>query len=268
MQSIKTNRMMLLVISLLVILASSLGLLIPDFYASRNNAITTFELAGQDIISLASGLLLLLLVLTSKRAKFFPVIATGLLIYTTYTYAYFLFGLVVSKIYVVYLVITGLSFYSVILMMMELQGRAEEKANSTQKAISTYLIIVVALVAIIDGKDIVAKTIWANGVMETKGAFYILDLVFLFPAIVITAVMNIQGLALGRFFTGAFLIKTVALMPALILSDLFHYANRGVFVDFGFDVIAFVVMISAIIFYWLYYKDMGSTWRLAHSQAL
>jgi hypothetical protein len=259
MQHLKINNKVLLAISLLVILASSLGLWAPDFYASRNNAITTYEIAGQDIISLASGALLLLLVVASKRVKIFPVIAAGLLVYTTYTYAYFLFGLVVSKIYVVYLVITGLSFYSIVSMLVALQGSADEEANSKQKSISTYLIIIVVLVGIIDGKDIIARTIGSNGVMDTKGAFYILDLAFLFPAFVIAAVMNIKGRIIGRFFTGAFLIKTVALMPALILSDILHYINRGVFVDFAFDVIAFVVMISAIFFYGLYHNDIGNT---------
>ena len=259
MQHIKTNKVILLVIALLVILASLLGLLVPDFYANRNNTITTFEIAGQDIVSLASGVLLLWLVLMSKKVKIFQVIVAGLLVYTTYTYAYFAFGLIVSKIYVVYLAITGLSFFSIVSILIALQNVDREGVSRGRKSISVYLIIVVALVGIIDCKDIIFKTILSNSEMNTKGIFYVLDLAFLFPAMVITAVMNFKGRVIGVFFTGAFLIKTIALMPALILSDILHYANKGVFVDFSFDVIAFIVMISAIIFYCLYHKDMEST---------
>ncbi len=59
MEQIKINRPVLLVIAALVIVASLLGLFAPGFYAQRNNAITTFEIAGQDIVSLICGALLL-----------------------------------------------------------------------------------------------------------------------------------------------------------------------------------------------------------------
>ncbi len=259
MEQIKTNRPVLLVIASLVILASLLGLFTPGFYANRNNAITTFEIAGQDIVSLASGAFLFLIVLVAKRTKLFPVIVAGLLIYTAYTYAYFLFGLVVSKIFVVYLVITGLSFYALVAMLMALPGIGGVMVDSRSRAISIYLIVVIALVGILDSKDIIDQTVLASGTLDPRGAFYVLDLVFLFPAIGIAAVLNIRGQMTGRFFTGAFLIKTITLMPALILSDVLHYANRGVFVDFAFDVIAFVVMVSAIVYYYIYHKMATST---------
>lgn len=257
MYPIKTNRLILLTISLLVIIASALGLLMPDFYANRNNTITTYEIVGQDIVSLIVGTLLFLLVLKPKGGKNYPVVVTGLLVYTAYTYAYFLFGLLTSKIYVIYLVITGLSLYSIVSILMALRDGAKEEANPRQKSISVYLIAIIALVGVIDGKDIILRTILSSGIMDTKGAFYILDLAFLFPAIIIAAVMNLQGKVVGRFFTGVFLIKTIALMPALILSDILHYTNKGAFVDFSFDVIAFVVMISAIVFYYVYHKDIA-----------
>ena len=121
---------------------------------------------------------------------------------------------------------------------------------------SGYLIFIVVLVGIIDGTGIIANTVFSQGAMTTQGAFYYLDLAFLFPAMVIAAVMNMKGSVIGRFFSGAFLVKTIALMPALILSDVLHYINTGAFVDLTFDGIAFGVMCSAIFFFWLYYRDM------------
>lgn len=244
------------IVSLLVILSSAMGLLVPEFYASRNNAITTFEIAGQDIVSLACGVLLLLFVAASKRGMISSIVITGLLIYTTYTYAYFAFGIITSKIFILYLLIAGLSFYSIISTVLGLTGIADQEANSIQKAASIYMIAVVALVGLIDGRDIIARTIGTSLMLDPKGAYYVLDLAFLFPGMAIAAVMNMKGQMLGRFFTGAFLVKTITLMPALILADFLHYANKGAFVDLGFDVIAFVVLVTAATFYWLYYKDM------------
>ncbi len=259
MKYIAGNKTVPLIVSLLVILSSAMGLLIPEFYASRNNAITTFEIAGQDIVSLVVGLLLLLMNLAPQKGDKFPIVTAGLLVYCTYTYAYFSFGIVTSKIFILYLLITALSFYSILSILLKLREDKQGERDSHQRTISIYLIVVVALVGFIDVKDIFARTILSNSVVDPKSAYYVLDLAFLFPAMVIAAVMNMKGLAIGQFFSGAFLIKTIALMPALILSDFLHYAYRGVFVDFGFDIIAFIVMITAIFFYWLYQRDMKST---------
>jgi hypothetical protein len=259
MQDSKTNRIILLIISLLVLFVSSLGLLVPDFYAARNNAITTFELAGQDIISWIGGAFLLWLALGGRKGNIYSIITTGLLIYFAYTFAYFLFGLITSKVYIAYMLITGLSFYSILTTAKTILMNGDEATNTKQKAISIYLIIVVVLVGLIDSKDILIKTLMSNGGLNPKEVFYILDLAFLFPGMVMAAVLNLKGQYVGRFFTGAFLIKTIALMPALILADILHYRNTGGFVDFGFDVIALVVMISAIVFYGIYQADIKRT---------
>ena len=259
MKSSKINRLIVLLIALLVILASILGLFVPDFYANRNNAITTFEIAGQDIVSLVSGVLLLWLTLASQKGKIFRVVVAGLLVYTAYTYAYFSFGLIVSKIYMIYLAIAGLSLYSIVSILVGLKDEDVGGVDRRRKIISAYVIVVVALVGIIDCQDLVMKTILSTDGMNTWGAFYVLDVAFLFPAMAIAAFKSIEGHIPAVFFTGAFLIKTIALMPALILADILHFANRGVFVDLSFDVIAVVVMMSAIFFFYLYQQDMQRT---------
>lgn len=252
MNQIKPSQWILLAVSVLVILSSTLGLFTPDFYSARDNAMTTFEITGQDVISLACGLLLLTLTLLPKKTPLTAVAAAGLLVYTTYTYAYFLFGLLVTPLFVVYLLITGLSFYALAGVLVNLAGKPGLPVPIAQKWVSGYLIFIVVVVGIIDGTDIIGKTILSKGAMTTQGAFYYLDLAFLFPGMVIAAVLNWKGSRIGRFFSGAFLVKTIALMPALILSDVLHYINTGAFVDLSFDIIALVVMVSAVFFFRAY----------------
>jgi hypothetical protein len=256
MNQTKPKKWILLAVSILVILSAALGLFAPDFYAARDNAMTTFEIAGQDVISLACGLLLLTLAVLPKKSPLTSVVTAGLLVYTAYIYAYFLFGLLVTPLFVVYLVITSMSFYALIGMVTELAGNPDLPVTTAQKWVSGYLIFIVVVVGIIDGSGIVGKTILSKGAMTTQGAFYYLDLAFLFPGMVIAAVLNWRGKSIGRFFSGAFLIKTTALMPALILSDALHYVNTGTFVDLSFDIIAAVVMCSAIFFFRLYSIDV------------
>ena len=256
MNRIKLNKPVLLTISLLAIVVSAVGLFAPAFYAARDNAMTTYEIAGQDAISLVCGLVLLALSLLHKQGRLVPVIIAGLLVYTTYIYAYFLFGLLVTPLFVIYLLITGLSFYSLLGILIRHANHFDIPVTRAQKWVSGYLVFIVIIVGIIDGTDIVGNTILSKGAMTTQGAFYYLDLAFLFPGMVIAAVLNLRGKQVGRFFSGAFLVKTIALMPALILSDVLHYMNTGAFVDVSFDVIAAVVMCSAIFFFWLYARDV------------
>jgi hypothetical protein len=216
---------------------------------------TTFEIAGQDIISLACGLILLLLTLLPQKTPLASVVTAGLLVYTTYTYAYFLFGLLVTPLFVVYMLITGLSFYTLLGLLMSLARNNDVTGSTAQKWVSGYLIFIVALVGFLDGSNIISNTIFLKGALTPQSAFFYLDLAILFPGMVIAAVMNWQGKSAGRFFAGVFLVKAIALMPALILSDVLHYVNTGAFVDLSFDIIAAVVMCSAVFFFWLYSRD-------------
>ncbi len=256
MNRIKPNKPVMLTISLLVIIVSAVGLFAPAFYAARDNAMTTYEIAGQDAISLLCGLILLAVTLLPKKTPLASVVTAGLLVYTAYIYVYFLFGLLVTPFFPVYLVITGLSFYSLLSLLITTAAGVDVTVTPAQKWVSGYLIFIVVLVGIIDGKDIISNTVFFKGTMTPQDAFYYLDLAFLFPGMVIAAVLNLRGKQVGRFFSGAFLVKTIALMPALILSDVLHYLNTGAFVDLSFDVIATVVMCSAIFFFWLYSRDV------------
>ena len=202
MPHLKINNRNLLLVSVLVILASALGLFVPDFYAARDNAMTTYEIAGQDAISLAFGILLFLLTLMPKKGTLFAVIAAGFLVYTTYIYAYFLFGLLVTRIFAVYLVITSLSFYTLIAVLTSLACSADVPATTRQKWVSGYLIFIVVLVGFIDGTDIIANTVFSKGAMTPQDAFYYLDLAFLFPAMVIAAVMNFKRQSHRAFLFG------------------------------------------------------------------
>lgn len=256
MNRIKLNKPVMLTISLLVIIVSAVGLFAPAFYAARDNAMTTYEIAGQDAISLACGLLLLAVTLLPKRSDLTNVVTAGLLVYTAYIFAYFLFGLLVTPFFPVYLVITSLSFYSLLSLLTSAAADADTAPTTAQKWVSGYLIFIVVLVGLIDSTDIISNTVFGKGAMTPQDAFYYLDLAFLFPGMVIAAVLNLRGKQVGRFFSGAFLVKTIALMPALILSDVLHYVNTGAFVDLSFDVIAAVVMCSAVFFFRLYAKNM------------
>ena len=211
-------------ISLLTILVSAIGLFSDNFYSFRLNDMTTFEIAGQDIISLLIGVVFFISIFLYKHSLVNKVIIPGILVYCSYTYSYFLFGMLSNKYYLAYFLIVGLSFYSLLLFFYRI-ARADKNIEHIyhRKIISLYIVFIIIIVAIIDLKDVVYNTIINDNCIKTKGSFYILDLVFLFPGMVISSILNLKKKYLGFIFSGIFLIKTIVLMPALILSDVLHF---------------------------------------------
>ncbi len=58
--------------------------------------------------------------------------------------------------------------------------------------------------------------------------------------------------------TGLFLVKTVTLMPAILISDWFYYKNTGKFLDQGFDILAVSITLITGIFLFIYFKNKSS----------
>ena len=92
-----------------------------------------------------------------------------------------------TPLFPVYLVITGLSFYSLLNLLTSAAAGADIANSTGQKWVSGYLIFIVVLVGMIDGTDIISNTVFSKGAMTPKDAFYYLDLAFLFPGMVIAA---------------------------------------------------------------------------------
>jgi hypothetical protein len=240
--------------SVLVIGLSVYGLLGTNPYLLRTNKMTTFEINGQDIVSLVIGVVIFLLSIPKNVSNHQRSLKLGCLVYISYTYAYYAFSLVTSKLYILYLVVLSISFFLLILHTLEFikNDRVIDRKKYTNRSISIYIFLVVGIVGIMDLKELIVQTITNPIEMNSQIIFCVLDLALLFPAMVIAAYLNLKRRLFGIYFLGIFLVKTIALMPALILSDLLHYINLGTFVDSIFDIIAIIVLCSAIVFYRLY----------------
>ncbi len=55
-----------------------------------------------------------------------------------------------------------------------------------------------------------------------------------------------------RAITGSAIAPVLRMMPALIIADILHFLGKGSFIDFTFDIIAFLIMMSSVVFWWLY----------------
>jgi hypothetical protein len=212
---------------------------------------TTYEIYGQDTVSIIIGICLFSLGFIKTASIYKRIVELGFLVYLSYTYAYFSFGLLTSKLYILYLIILSLSFYILLGNIIEMykNDKTIEGNRYNNIAVSIYVFIVVGIVTVIDVKELMKMTLVNSIQMNPQIVFCVLDLSLLFPAMAISAYLNIKRRLVGIILLGIFLIKTILLMPALILSDLLHNKNLVSFVDINFDITALIILISAIVFY-------------------
>ena len=136
------DRIVLFVLSLIVFITTIMGLIIPNVYENRNNSITTFEINGQDIISLIVSLAFLVILSINKLYYSRKDVIIGFLVYFLYTYLFFSVGLIFSKIFVMYLFINTISLFCLINQIIIIYNEKLylHKAN---KSISIYIFIIV-----------------------------------------------------------------------------------------------------------------------------
>lgn len=258
------DRILNILISLLsvITLATALtGLFFPVIYQGRLNLISLPELAGQDTISTAIALILLLrMALPSRKNTLSRITTGGLLLYILYVYGYMLFTFTSIPMTLVYMIISGLTLFSLIFLISGCRGSVSQLCTENhypRRSISVFFFIITGLVAVMEIRDLVTHTLFSTEGIPIKQSFVYLDLCFLFPAMIMAGIWNWKKQSWGVLLTGMFLIKTVTLMPAIALSDVYYYIDTGSFLDSGFDILAAVITLISALFLVLYYRNIS-----------
>lgn len=218
-------------IVLLLAIAAGGGVLINELY--RDGPGLVAQAKGQDLISLFVVLPVLIItaILASRGSLKARFIWLGGLVYLVYTYASFAFALQYNPFFLVYIALLGCSLYTLIgsLATLDLSGvmtRCPEKAPF--KAISIFLAILAFLFyslwlselipALLTGK--VPQSILDTG--TPTNVIHVLDMAWILPAFVITAVSLWRKHPLGYSFAGILLTFFVLLAMATLSMALFE----------------------------------------------
>jgi hypothetical protein len=103
-----------MVIAFLLTVASASGLFIADFY--RDNTLIAAALRGNDLVSLvvAVPLLVIALVFCLRGSQKAQLLWLGMLGYTLYNYAFYLFGAAFNPLFLIYVMLFSLSIFALI----------------------------------------------------------------------------------------------------------------------------------------------------------
>ena len=258
---INTTRTLSFLIPLFVIISTLIGILNHNIYNPRLNTITSPELLGQDSVSLIVSIIFLLCLLFERHNLFLRVVNLGMLSYFIYTFGYYCFSIISSFLFLLYIIIFGLSLFIFIFrlsLLIKESSLINVNDHYPRKSISLFFILAVLIMLVLELPYLIDITIIKNKCIVPFEVYFILDLAIVFPAMTIIAVMNLLDKPSSVILSGVVLVKVITLMPALLFSDIFHFIQNGYPKDVSFDIIAFVFTLLSLVLLILYKRGINA----------
>lgn len=221
-------------LAILLLVAAIGGLVVPGLY--RDESLWAAQARGVNLVDLVIALPTLVVAMGlsavgSLRAR---LVWLGVLGYVLYDEVIFSFDIAFNPLFLVYVALLSLAAFSLIVVLTHLDVSAVRSRFSTGtpiRSVSTYLIIVAALFFLAWMKDIIPAilgntsptTIVQAGVPSNP--VYVLDLGFLIPLYVLSAIWLLHRQAWGYLLAGVLLVLNAVLGLSIVSSALFQYAS-------------------------------------------
>ena len=243
--------LMTIPITALLTIAAGGGLFIEGLY--RDTPSFVAQAVAQDLVTLVVGLpaLVISAILATRGSKRAFLIWLGVLVYLIYTYAVAAFSVQFNSMFVVYVALLGCSLYSLIggIATADLKGiKASFTEKIPTKAISNYLVIIAVLFYFLWLSEIIPALLTGEIPQTVKdtvtpaNAIHVLDMAWILPAMVLTAIWLRRKQEIGYTSAGA-LLTYVSLMILAIMSMVVFMIKDGHTVVIGQIVIFGVLLI-------------------------
>lgn len=133
------------IIAILTIVASAGGLFLSDLY--RDNLLVTAGWFGNDLVTLAvaAPMLIAALILSMRGSQRAQLVWLGMLDYTLYNYAFYLFGAAFNRFFLIYVALFTLSIFALIFGLAKLDVSAISQkfhARTSVRWISGFMLFV------------------------------------------------------------------------------------------------------------------------------
>jgi len=140
------------IIAILTIVASAGGLFLDNLY--RDNLLVTAGWFGNDLVTLiiAVPMLVAALILSMRGSSRAKLIWLGMLDYTLYNFAFYLFGTAFNSFFLIYVTLFTLSIFALIfaLTAVDVNGIGQKfRASAPVKCIAGYMVFVAAGLSVV-----------------------------------------------------------------------------------------------------------------------
>jgi len=265
-RSLRTTRIWLWLtgpIAFLVAIAAGVGFFIQDLY--RDAPVNAAQAVGQDLITLVVALPVLVVsaILALRGSMRAHLVWLGALGYLVYTYASYALAIEFNSLFLVYVALLGLSLYTLIggLATTDFaEINAHFSPRTLVKAVSIFLAVVAVLFYFMwlseDIPALLAGEV-PQGVIQAEAPTdvgHVLDMAWILPANVLTAIWLWRRRALGYALAGTLLsflsLLVLAVMSMMVFQVLYGVAAvveaLGIAVVFG---VVFAVSVGMLVWY-------------------
>jgi len=240
-QKSRLTAIMTLILSLLALYASLAGVLDKSLYTevfltgSLSKSLISGSLA-QDTISIPLSLILVFLsLLFLKHPGYKTFIAIlGLTGYFFYGYGLYVMQGQYTSIYLIYLLIFGLSLYSIIWGLISFKPDAVKQTRlSGALRISISIFLIVILLILIPVWLLRITPDITKHIPGDTYAVFVLDLCVVFPAFGIIAAQLLQNKPFGNILAGVALFKTLTICLSVAFGEWFVPFREGFQADYS-----------------------------------
>lgn len=231
-EKLRPAYMLSVLLAILMIVQSAGALLLKGLY--RDNSFVQTVFLGNDLITLfvAAPLFISAVILARRGSQRALLVWIGMLDYALYNYAYYLFATSFNWFFLLYVVLFGLSIYTLIFALVNLDAGAISRAfkpRTPVKLIASYMLfIALGLTSVYLAQSIGFILTGEAPLIVTKSGHitnvvFALDLSLVIPVLVLGAIWLWKRQPWGYILSTMVNIKAVVYMLALCTSTILVY---------------------------------------------
>jgi hypothetical protein len=216
------NRIIWLVTVSLSLIAALSGVFRPGLYSKVISGDIMPGVFGQDLMSIAASLAILFLLIRIKEQDSTKhILILSIIGYLFYAYGIYVIERVYTVLYFVYLAIFGLSFWSLVYGAASIRQDIRQKASLSRlmRNLSAGFSLLVALIFDALWISALLPLLQAGEKIEFLYSVYILDLCFIMPAFILTAILVIKGKGLGLLLLPVMFVLGFTLIFSLVVAE-------------------------------------------------
>jgi hypothetical protein len=216
------NRIIWLVTVSLSLIAALSGVFRPGLYSKVISGDIMPGVFGQDLMTIAASLAILFLLIRIKEQDSTKhILILGIIGYLFYAYGIYVIERVYTVLYFVYLAIFGLSFWSLVYGAASIRQdiRQEASLSRLMRNLSAGFSLLVALIFDALWISALLPLLQAGEKIEFLYSVYILDLCFIMPAFILTAILVIKGKGLGLLLLPVMFVLGFTLIFSLVVAE-------------------------------------------------
>ena len=260
----KTPLWISVLVAFLVLFASGAGLFIKSFYA-RETISWTVQAYGQDIANLvAAATLFIAVYFVNKGSVKAFLVWIGVLLTLIYPYIIYAFDIHFNSLFLVYVAILGLSFYTLVGSMIRINLNSLQPsfaATTKARPVGIFLLLVALLFsllwlsedipALLTGK--IPQTVMESGLFTSP--VHVLDLGLYLPAMIITALLLWRRKLLGYLLAGPLLVFSI-LTGTAILAIFLVMSMKGMPASVGVEAFFAIIIVVSLVLSVLYVREV------------